>query len=84
MPRMHILTASEQEAFDNPPLLDHRERKKFFEFPKASMEIAHSVRSPGHRLGFLVSCGYFRRPGDFMRPRTLGPAILLSSPTSLG
>ena len=31
MPRMRILSASEQEAFDKPPLFDHRERKKFFE-----------------------------------------------------
>jgi TnpA family transposase len=65
---MRILTASEQEAFDNPPLFDHRERKKFFEFPKALMEIAHSVRSPGHRLGFLVSCGYFRATRRFYAP----------------
>ena len=28
MPRMRILSPSEQEAFDRPPLFDHRERKQ--------------------------------------------------------
>ena len=51
MPRMRILSPSEQEAFDKPPLFDHRERKKFFEFPKALLEAAQSMHSPDHRAG---------------------------------
>ena len=31
MPRMQILSAPEQEAFDLPPLVDFRERKRWFE-----------------------------------------------------
>ena len=38
MPRMRILSPSEQEAFDKPPLLDHRERKKYFDLPKTLMD----------------------------------------------
>ncbi len=65
MPRMRILSPSEQEAFDKPPLFDHRERKKFFEFPKALLEAAQSMHSPDHRAGFLVSCGYFKATRRF-------------------
>ena len=65
MPRMRILTASEQEAFDKPPRFDHRERKKFFEFPKALLDRAKTMHSRGHRIGFLVSCGYFRATRRF-------------------
>ena len=65
MPRMRILSPSEQEAFDRPPLFDHRERKKFFEFPKALLEAAQSMHSPDHRAGFLVSCGYFKATRRF-------------------
>ena len=35
MARMRILTANEQETFDKPPLFDHRDRKRFFDFPKS-------------------------------------------------
>ncbi|MGI9417576.1 MAG: Tn3 family transposase, partial [Geminicoccaceae bacterium] len=65
MPRMRILSAPEQEAFDKPPRLDHRERKKVFEFPKALLKMAKSMRSRGHQIGFLVSCGYFRATRRF-------------------
>lgn len=68
MPRMRILAASEQEAFDKPPRFDHRERKRFFEFPKALLDMAKSMRSPGHSLGFLVNCGYFRATRRFYAP----------------
>ena len=30
MPRMHILTAAEQHAFDTPPVLSDAERDTFF------------------------------------------------------
>jgi hypothetical protein len=33
MPRMNILNKSEQEMFDNPPVFDSSERKRFFNFP---------------------------------------------------
>jgi hypothetical protein len=62
---MRILTVSEQETFDRPPLFDHRERKKFFECPKALLDIAQSMRSPDHQVGFLVSCGYFQATRRF-------------------
>jgi len=56
MARMRILTANEQEAFDKPPLFDHKERKQFFDPPKGLMEIGASLRSPDGQIGFLRPC----------------------------
>jgi len=57
---MRILTANEQQAFDKPPLFDHRDRKKYFDLPKRLMDIAKSLRTPGGQIGFLLMCGYFK------------------------
>ncbi|MFV0475396.1 MAG: Tn3 family transposase [Pikeienuella sp.] len=70
---MRILTAPEQEAFDKPPRFDHHERKRAFEFPKALLDMAKSMRSRGHRIGFLVSCGYFRATRQFYAPADFAP-----------
>lgn len=68
MPRMRILTANEQEAFDKPPVFDHRDRKKFFDFPKSLLTTAASMRNANHQIGFLVSCGYFRATRRLFAP----------------
>lgn len=68
MPRMRILTANEQEAFDKPPVFDHRDRKKFFDFPKSLLTTAASMRNANHQIGFLVSCGYFRATQRLFAP----------------
>lgn len=73
MPRMRILTAPEQEAFDKPPRFDDRERKKAFEFPRALLNMAKSMRSRGHRIGFLVSCEYFWATRRFFAPAHFDP-----------
>ncbi len=46
MPRMRILTANEQEAFDRPPAYNHRDRKKFFDFPKSLLTTAATSTAP--------------------------------------
>lgn len=68
MPRMRILTANEQDAFDKPPVFDHCDRKKFFDFPKSLMMTAASMRNADHQIGFLVSCGYFRATRRLFAP----------------
>lgn len=60
MPRMRILSISEQEAFDKPPLFDHEQRKQFFSFPNALLNIARGLRTPNSQIGFLLLCGYFK------------------------
>jgi hypothetical protein len=66
---MRILTANEQEAFDKPPLFDHKERKQFFDPPKGLMEIGASLRSPDGQIGFLLMCGYFKATKRFYQPQ---------------
>ena len=68
MPRMRILTANEQGAFDKPPEFDHRDRKRFFDFPKSLLMATASLRNVNHQIGFLVSCGYFRATRRLFAP----------------
>lgn len=56
MARMRILSTSEQEAFDKPPLFDHRERKQFLILPKELMDIVDGLRTPESQIGFLLMC----------------------------
>lgn len=69
MPRMRILTASEQEVFDQPPLFDHRERKQFFSLPKDLMDTSATLRTPSSRIGFFLMCGYFKATKRFYLPQ---------------
>lgn len=69
MPRMRILSEGEQEAFDKPPLFDHEQRKQFFFFPNALLEIARGLRTPTGQIGFLLLCGYFKSTKRFFLPQ---------------
>ncbi len=67
MARMRILTTNEQEAFDKPPLFDHRDRKRFFDLPKGLLDAANTLRTPGGKIGFLLMCGYFKATKRFFQ-----------------
>ena len=69
MPRMQILSAPEQMAFDQPPVFDFRERKRCFDLPKVLMDIATTLRSPSSQIGFLLTCAYFKAAKRFYNPR---------------
>ena len=66
---MRILTANEQEAFDQPPLFDHRARKQFFDLPKGLIGITTTLRTPSGQIGFLLMCGYFKATKRFYQPQ---------------
>lgn len=68
MPRMRILTSVEQESFDQPPVFSSSERKRFFEFSSGLLGTVGRLRAPGHRICFLLSCGYFRAVKKFFLP----------------
>ena len=68
MPRMNILSKSEQEMFDNPPAFNSGERKSFFNFPNSLKEKAKVLRKPSTKVGFLLACGYFKAAKKFFRP----------------
>ncbi len=73
MPRMRILNPIEQDAFDLPPVLNSIQRKQYFDFPQTLLQISSSLRTPMHRLGFLISCGYFKARKKFFHPRNFHP-----------
>ena len=69
MPRMQILSASEQAAFEQPPVFNFCERKRCFDLPKTLMDIATKLRSPSSQIGFLLMCAYFKAAKRFYNPR---------------
>ncbi len=69
MPRMNILNRTEQEMFDTPPVFNRAERKQFFDFPSSLLETALRLQKPESRMGFLLSCGYFKAGKRFYRPQ---------------
>jgi len=69
MPRMQILSAAEQKIFDSPPIFTSIQRKQFFDFPKGLLETARTFREPTNRIGFLLTCGYFKAAKRFFKPQ---------------
>ena len=68
MPRMKILNAVEQEAFESPPVFNSVQRKEYFDFPLALRHLAASLHAPTHQLGFLLSSAYFKATKKFFAP----------------
>src|SRR5262245_957910 len=68
MPRMHILTASEHKAFDAPPALSYAERDTFFQVSERLDAILVTLSSPTHRVGLVLTVGYFRATKRFFTP----------------
>lgn len=68
MPRMKILSQSDQKKFDTPPVFNSYERKHSFDVPSALVEIASGLRSPINQIGFLLAVGYFKSTKRFFRP----------------
>ena len=68
MPRQRILTPTEQQTFDAPPVLSVMERKKYFFASPTLKELLVSLRTPTNQLYFLVQLGYFRVAHRFFTP----------------
>lgn len=84
MPRMRILSTSEQDTFDKPPILNHHERKRSFDFPKVLMNMAAGLRTPGSKIGFLLMCGYFKATKRFYQPYDFHERDIAFVATQLG
>jgi len=65
MSRMKILSPTEVESFDNPPIFNSEERKRFFNTSSKLMKAVDSLRTPCNKIGFLLACGYFRATKKF-------------------
>ena len=81
---MRILSASEQESFDKPPLFDFPERKKFLEPSRALLDAARGMRDPHHQVGFALSRGYFRATRRFFASADFRDRDLACVATQLG
>ena len=68
MPRMRILSATDQSRLELPPVFDSIERKRHLNFSQSLMETTRSLRGHGNRIGFLLMCGYFRAARQFFSP----------------
>ena len=73
MPRMKILNAVEQEAFESPPVFNSVQRKQYFDFPLALRHLASSLHTPTHQLCFLLSSAYFKATKRFFAPEDFRP-----------
>jgi TnpA family transposase len=65
MARMKIFSASEEEAFESPPVFTSGERKRFFALPAALSDSARALRTPTNRVRFLLAAGYFKARHKF-------------------
>ena len=65
MARMKIFSASEQEAFESPPVFNSAARKRFFSLPLTLNESAVALRTPTNRICFLLAAGYFKARRKF-------------------
>ena len=66
--RMKILNNTEQTLFDKPPIFDSHQRKHYFDIPVNLLKLANKLRKPIHKIGFLVTCGYFKATKIFFSP----------------
>jgi Domain of unknown function (DUF4158) len=73
MPRMNILNAVEQEAFESAPVFTSFQRKQHFDFPQAIQQATANLRTPANQLCFLLSCGYFKASKRFFPAQTFHP-----------
>lgn len=65
MPRLHILTAVEHQAFDTPPVFSDAERATFFQVSESLNTILAALRSPTNRVYLVLTVGYFRAAKRF-------------------
>lgn len=68
MPRMQILTAAEQKAFDTLPVFSDPERATFFEVSDSLNAVLVTLRSPTNRVYLVLTVGYFRVAKRFFVP----------------
>ena len=69
MPRMNILSATEQDDFESPTIFNTRQRKQFFETTPYVLENIRKLRSPATKIAFLLGYGYFKAGKRFFSPK---------------
>ena len=69
MPRMNILSVTEQDDFESPIIFNTRQRKQFFETTPYILEDIKKLRSPANKIAFLLGYGYFKAGKRFFSPK---------------
>jgi len=69
MPRMNILSTSEKDEFDTPPIFNSASRKKFFDLSADIMEEVTKLRTPANKIAFVLAYGYFKAGKRFFSPK---------------
>ena len=67
MPRMSILSKSEKEAFESPPIFNAADRKRFFDAPPRIESYLETLRTPTNKACYLLMLGYFKATKRFYR-----------------
>ncbi|MEM8970249.1 MAG: DUF4158 domain-containing protein, partial [Bacteroidota bacterium] len=65
MPRLHVLSDTEADRFDQPPMFNAVQRKKYFYVSAGIHELLQPLRKPWTKVGFLLQWGYFHYAGRF-------------------
>lgn len=65
MPKLQLISESQQKKFDSCPTLTGRQRERYFALDEKILEYIDAMRSPINQVGFLVQLGYFRASGKF-------------------
>lgn len=68
MSRIIILTAQEQQQFEQPPHFTHRQRRTYFALPDALQKIVGRLQTKTNKVFFLVQLAYFKACQQFFDP----------------
>ena len=67
MARLAIFTTEEKRQFEQPPLFNSVDRKRFFFLPDSLLEWTRHFDKSHNRIYFYLMCGYFKATGKFYR-----------------
>lgn len=65
MSRISILSQFEIKKFNNPPLFNDSERRKYFMIPSSVQSILDSLVNDDNKIGFILQLGYFKATNKF-------------------
>lgn len=68
MSRLIILTAQEQQQFEQPPHFTDRQRRTYFLLPASLQKIVDRLQTKANKIFFLVQFAYFKACQQFFDP----------------
>lgn len=68
MPNLKIWSDQEVKSYEQPPIFDSFQRKRFFNLPSALSKQVQSYRSIQNKIGFCLMYGYFKARKRFFVP----------------